>query len=87
MLPLNHKRTTSSLAPPIFNVAKKLAKKIEGSPLLDCHVWKSSLGSVPIEGHDLGVDRWISAGKVGDALRPERLVGLVSQTSGLARHG
>jgi hypothetical protein len=34
MLPLNHKRTTSSLAPPIFCVAKKIGnKKIEGSPL------------------------------------------------------
>ncbi len=27
MLPLNHKRTTSSLAPPIFYVAKKLSIK------------------------------------------------------------
>ncbi len=34
MLPLNHKRTTSSLVPPIFYVAKKFCnKKIEGSPL------------------------------------------------------
>jgi len=31
MLPLKHKRTTISLAPPIFYVAKKLAiKKVEG---------------------------------------------------------
>ncbi len=34
MLALNHKRTTSSLAPPIFYAAKKFCnKKIEGSPL------------------------------------------------------
>jgi len=34
MSPLNHKRTTSSLAPPIFYVAKKFCnKKIEGSPM------------------------------------------------------
>ncbi len=34
MSPLNHKRTTSSLAPPIFYVAKKIGNlKIEGSPL------------------------------------------------------
>ncbi len=34
MLPLNHKRTASSLAPPIICVAKKIGnKKIEGSPL------------------------------------------------------
>jgi len=33
MSPLNHKRTTSSLVPPIFYVMKNLAKKkIEGSP-------------------------------------------------------
>jgi len=34
MLPLNHKRTKSPLAPPLICVAKKLAKKIEGSPLI-----------------------------------------------------
>ncbi len=36
MLPLNHKRTTSSLAPPTICGAKKVNigyKKIEGSPL------------------------------------------------------
>ncbi len=34
MFPLNHKRTTSSLAPPIICVANKIGnKKIEGSPL------------------------------------------------------
>jgi hypothetical protein len=33
MSPLNHKRTTSSLAPPIIGIAKKIGnKKIEGSP-------------------------------------------------------
>jgi len=35
MSPLNHKRTTSSLAPPIISVAKKIGNiKIEGSPFL-----------------------------------------------------
>ena len=35
MLPLNQRWTWSSLAPPIFYVAKKLAiKKIEGSPMV-----------------------------------------------------
>ncbi len=34
MSPLNHKRTTSSLAPPIFYVAKKLQKKDKGFPIL-----------------------------------------------------
>jgi len=33
MLPLNHKMTTSSLAPPIFYVAKNGNEKIEGFPL------------------------------------------------------
>jgi len=34
MSPLNHKRTTSSLVPPIFYVTKKVGiKKIEGFPL------------------------------------------------------
>ncbi len=34
MLPLNHKKTTSSLAPPIICVAKKIGnKRIEGSSL------------------------------------------------------
>jgi len=34
MMPLNHKRTTSSLVPPIFYVAKKFFnKKIEGTQL------------------------------------------------------
>jgi len=34
MSPLNHKRTTSSLAPPLIYVAKKIVNlKIEGSPL------------------------------------------------------
>jgi len=33
MSPLHHNRTTSSLVPPIFYVAKKIgSKKIEGSP-------------------------------------------------------
>jgi len=35
MWPLNHKRTTSSLAPPIFCVAKKFAIKKEKVPHLD----------------------------------------------------
>ncbi len=36
MSPLNHKRTTRSLAPPIFCVAKKIGNlKIEGSPLIE----------------------------------------------------
>jgi hypothetical protein len=33
MLPLNHKRNTSSLAPPIFNVAKNLAIKDKRKPI------------------------------------------------------
>ncbi len=50
MLPLNHKRTTTSLAPPIFCVAKNLGnKKIEGSPLNFCCflIFKNSF-SIPV---------------------------------------
>ncbi len=45
MLPLNHKRTTSSLAPPIICVPKKIGnKKIEGSPIkLTLLFWKKCI--------------------------------------------
>jgi len=44
MLPLNHKRTTSSLAPPIFYVTKKIGYKlIEGSPFLKLTLRKETL--------------------------------------------
>ncbi len=40
MSPLNHKRTTSSLAPPIFYVAKKLSIKRWKAPHYECQVAK-----------------------------------------------
>ncbi len=44
MLPLNHKWTTSSFAPPIFCVAKKLAiKRYNAADLEDCKMTKINL--------------------------------------------
>jgi len=74
MLTLNHKRTTSSLAPPIICVAKKIEnKKIEGSSLnyLDdkCHQlfakkmlvikWQNSLTTYLNVYHKRYLIRWI----------------------------